>query len=165
VRGEEQLREIRERLTRQARVFAFEECVQLGADWAEYDFPSPRPGLHDPADQQRDARYRATRDLIFQHAEPLILAHDWDPHRYDYSAMQQETRSILQRAANAVGMPAEAFGAIAAYRASPAATPAPHRDVTEQVQQVTQILDGLTAAEQRTVLREAARNARCDPFF
>ncbi|MBO2461474.1 hypothetical protein [Actinomadura violacea] len=139
--------------------------MTLGADWAEHDFPRPRPGLHDPADQQRDARYRTTRDLIFQHAEPLILAHDWDPNRYDHPAMRQETRSILRRAATAAGMPAKAFGAVAAYLASPAATPAPHGDVTEQVQQVTQILDGLTAAEQRTVLRQVARNVRCDRFF
>ncbi|MEV3926974.1 hypothetical protein [Actinomadura coerulea] len=162
--GEERLREVRERLTRQARMCAIEACVGLGEDWAEHDFPSPRPGLHDPAYQQRDARYRTTRDLIFRYAEPLILAHDWDPRRYDHPAMRQETRSILRKAATAAGMPAQAFGAVAAYRASPAAKPAPHRDVTEQVQRVTQILDGLTAAEQRTVLGEAARIVRCDRF-
>ncbi|MEU4827717.1 hypothetical protein AB0H37_38130 [Actinomadura sp. NPDC023710] len=162
--GEERLREVRERLTRQARRCAFEECVDLGADWAEHDFPSPRPGLHDPGYQQRDARYRTARDLVFQHAEPLILAHDWDPCRYDHPAMRQETRSTLRKAATAAGMPAQTFGAVAAYRASPAAKPAPHRDVAEQVQQMIQVLDGLTAAEQRIVLDEAARTVRCDRF-
>ncbi|MEV4252439.1 hypothetical protein AB0J52_04655 [Spirillospora sp. NPDC049652] len=59
-------------------------------------------------------------------------------------------------------MPAEAVGARAAWTASPAATPVPHRDVPDQISKVVAVLDGLTAAEQRTVLREAANVVQCD---
>lgn len=160
-RSEAELQQVRERITRLARLRAFEECTELGEDWAVYDFPIPRPGLHDPDASQRDARYRANRDLLFRHAEQQILAHNWDPDRYDHAAAERKVLAMVRQSATAVGMPEDAFGALARRWASPAAIPVPHRDVRARVRRVVAILDGLTAAEQRTVLREAAKAVQC----
>jgi hypothetical protein len=135
--------------------------VELSRDWAAHELLRPQPGLHDPAVEQRSIRREDAKKLIVEHALELIGAHDWDPERYDFKTMEPEARKITRRAAIAAGMPAEAIGACAAWAASPASTPVPHRDVTEHVQRVVELLGGLTAAEQRTVLDAAARAVQC----
>lgn len=77
--------------------------------------------------------------------------------------VKPEAWSITRRSAAAVGIPLNAVGTGAAWAASPTAIPAPHRDVAKQVRQVVAVLAGLTAAEQRTVLRNAAQAVGCEP--
>lgn len=77
----------------------------------------------------------------------------------DSKAADREVLAIVRQSATAVGMPADAFGAVAAYAASPAAAPVPHRDVSVHVEQVPAILDVLTAAEQ---CRRRPRRANSD---
>ncbi|QKG20070.1 hypothetical protein [Actinomadura verrucosospora] len=109
----------------------------------------------------RAIRREDAKKPIVEHALQSIVDHDWAPERYGCKTVEPEAREITRRAAVAAGMPADAIGACAAWAASPASTPVPHRDVTEHVRQVVEILDGLTAAEQRTVLNNAAQAVQC----
>ncbi|RMI42080.1 hypothetical protein EBO15_20735 [Actinomadura harenae] len=144
-------------------MYAIHESMVLASDWAVFEYPRPRPGLHDPEAEPRRARDQGVRASIRESALSLIEAHDWDPERYDHhEKMVAEAHHLACRAAISVGMPAEAAGANAAWAVSPAATPVPHRDVTDQTKKVVAVLDGLTAAEQQTVLREAAKVVQCD---